>query len=102
MPPSTRRVALYARLSVSTEESVSIERQFEAGRKLAEARGRKVVLEEKDNGVSATQRKPEDRVSWRTILESESAIRTLVALLGNAALRPTRGAVAASAVRHGR
>lgn len=66
----TRRVALYARLSVTTEESVSIERQFEAMRKYADARGWEVVVEEKDDGVSATKNRPEDRVGWRAVLDS--------------------------------
>jgi hypothetical protein len=39
----TRRVALYARLSVTTEESVSIERQLSSARRYAESRGWEVV-----------------------------------------------------------
>ena len=50
----SRRVALCARLSVATDESVSIHRQFDGGRQLTEARGREVVHEEKDDDLSAT------------------------------------------------
>lgn len=60
---------MYARLSVTTEESVSIGRQLEAGRKYADARGWEVVLEAVDDGVSATKNKPEDRVGWRQVLD---------------------------------
>ncbi len=66
----TRRVAIYARLSVTTEESVSIERQVEAGRQYAAARGWKVVMVAVDDGVSATKNRPEDRAGWREILEA--------------------------------
>lgn len=72
MTPSasrTRRVVLYARLSVTTEESVSIERQLDAGRKTAEARGWTVVAEAVDDGVSASKNRPEDRVGWRKVLD---------------------------------
>jgi site-specific DNA recombinase len=65
-----QRVALYARLSVTTDESVSIKRQLEAGRKYAEARGWEVVLEREDKGVSATKNRPEQREGWQAILGS--------------------------------
>jgi len=61
-------VVLYARLSVSTEESVSIARQIEAARKYADARGWTVVGEFTDDGVSATKNKPEARPGWRALL----------------------------------
>lgn len=66
---STRRAVLYARLSVTTEESVSIERQMESARQYARARGWKVVLEAIDDGVSATKNKPEDRPGWRSVID---------------------------------
>src|SRR5215218_9653488 len=49
-----KRAGLYARLSISTEESVSIARQLAACRQYAAARGMEVVLEAVDDGVSAT------------------------------------------------
>jgi DNA invertase Pin-like site-specific DNA recombinase len=59
---------LYARISVSKEESVSVERQLQAGRKLAEARGWEVAGEFTDDGVSATANRPEDRRGWQALL----------------------------------
>lgn len=66
----TRRAAIYARLSVTTEESVSITRQLEAAQRYAEARGWEVVLTKVDDGVSASKVKPEARLGWRAILEA--------------------------------
>ena len=63
-----RRVVLYARLSVSKEESVSIARQLEAGRRYAEGRGWEVVGEFVDDGVSATANRPEERHGWKSLL----------------------------------
>lgn len=63
-----RRCVLYARLSVTKEESVSIARQLESGRKYAEARGWEVVGEFIDDGVSATVNRPEDRKGWAALL----------------------------------
>ena len=65
MPKAARRCAIYARISVATEESVSVERQIEAAEQYAAARGWKVVATFKDEGVSATHNKPEDRAGWR-------------------------------------
>lgn len=64
------RAALYARLSVSRDESVSIERQLEQGRSYAHAKGWEVVLEATDDGVSATRNKPQDREGWTSLLSS--------------------------------
>jgi DNA invertase Pin-like site-specific DNA recombinase len=64
------RAALYARLSVSRDESVSIERQLEQGRAYAHAKGWEVVLEAVDDGVSATRNKPQDREGWTSLLSS--------------------------------
>lgn len=64
------RAALYARLSVSRDESVSIERQLEQGRSYAHAKGWEVVLEAVDDGVSATRNKPQDREGWTSLLNS--------------------------------
>jgi len=67
---AARRCVLYARLSVSKEESVSIDRQLEAGRRLAELRGWDVIGEFIDDGVSATSNRPEDRHGWRALLRA--------------------------------
>jgi len=49
---------------------VSIDRQVEAARQYAAARGWQVVAVFTDDGVSATHNKPEDRAGWRALLES--------------------------------
>jgi site-specific DNA recombinase len=66
----TRRAVIYARLSVSSEKSVSIKRQIEACEKYAESRGWKVVGTFKDDGVSASTKKPENRDGWGELLAS--------------------------------
>ncbi|MFI5614035.1 recombinase family protein [Amycolatopsis sp. NPDC051903] len=63
-----RRCALYARLSITKEESVSIIRQLDSCRSYAEARGWEVVGEFIDDGVSATANRPEDRKGWTALL----------------------------------
>lgn len=63
-----RRCVIYARLSVTREESVSITRQLESCRRYAEARGWEVVGEFVDDGVSATANRPEDRNGWASLL----------------------------------
>ncbi len=67
-PAPVRRCALYARLSITKEESVSIARQLESCRKYAEARGWEIVGEFIDDGVSATANRPEDRKGWAALL----------------------------------
>lgn len=64
----TRRCVLYARLSVTKEESVSISRQLQSCRRYAEARGWEVVGDFIDDGVSATANRPEDRLGWAALL----------------------------------
>ena len=66
----SQQAVLYARISVAYEESVSVARQVESGRKYAEARGWEVVGEFVDDGVSATRRCPEARAGWRSLLTS--------------------------------
>ncbi|CAI9402712.1 recombinase family protein [Aestuariimicrobium sp. T2.26MG-19.2B] len=63
-----RRCVLYARLSVTKEESVSIARQLQSCRRYAEARGWEVMGEFIDDGVSATVIRPEDRKGWAALL----------------------------------
>lgn len=65
-----RQCVLYARLSVTKEESVSIARQLQSCRRYAEARGWEVVGEFIDDGVSATVNRPEERRGWRSLLDS--------------------------------
>ncbi|WP_448235977.1 recombinase family protein [Microbacterium paulum] len=63
-----RRCVLYARLSVTKEESVSIARQLQSCRRYAEARGWEIVGEFVDDGVSATANRPEERLGWKSLL----------------------------------
>jgi len=74
-------VLLYARLSVSKDESVSIARQLEAGRQYAAARGWNVTGEFTDDGVSATRSKPEDRAGWRALLTEADRSRPLAVVV---------------------
>ena len=62
---------VYARLSVTKEESVSISRQLQSCRKYAEARGWEIVGEFVDDGVSATASRPEDRKGWSALLAAD-------------------------------
>lgn len=62
------RCVLYARLSITKEESVSIARQFKSCRRYAEARGWEIAGEFVDDGVSATANRPEDRLGWKSLL----------------------------------
>lgn len=71
--------AIYARLSVSAEESVSIARQLEAGRQYAAARGWTVVGEFVDDGVSASTNRPEDRKGWSALLASPEPFTKVIA-----------------------
>ncbi len=64
------KCVVYARLSVTKEESVSIARQLQSCRKYAEARGWVVVGEFVDDGVSATANRPEDRRGWTSLLKA--------------------------------
>ncbi|WP_415853870.1 recombinase family protein, partial [Sinomonas sp. G460-2] len=63
-----RRCVLYARLSVTKEESVSIARQLQSCRRYAEARAWEIVGEFVDDGVSATANRPEERQGWKSLL----------------------------------
>lgn len=62
---------LYARLSVTKEESVSITRQLTSCRRYAQARNWEVVGEFVDDGVSATANRPEVRKGWSALLRSD-------------------------------
>lgn len=77
-PQKIRTCVLYVRISLSTEESVSIERQVEAGEAYAKARGWKVAGTFRDEGVSATHNKPEDRRGWQELLASRAAYDAII------------------------
>jgi DNA invertase Pin-like site-specific DNA recombinase len=76
--PGPKRVGIYARLSFTTEESVSIARQLAACRQYAAARGMEVVLEAVDDGISATRKAPEDRPGWQQILAAADNLQAVV------------------------
>ncbi len=63
----TIRAAIYARLSLTTEASVSIARQIEECEAYCKARGWQVVLTATDDGVSASKKRPDQRPGWRQI-----------------------------------
>jgi site-specific DNA recombinase len=67
---ATKRCVIYARISVAQEAAVSLERQQEAAEQYAKARGWQVVGVFKDDGISASRNKPEDRAGWRDLLAS--------------------------------
>lgn len=75
---SSRRCAIYARVSIASEESVSVKRQLEAAEHYAAARGWEVVARFKDDGVSATRNKPEDRAGWRKLLDSPESFDAVI------------------------
>lgn len=62
------RAVIYTRLSLSTDESVSLERQEKAARDYARALGWPVAGAYADDGVSATKNRPEDRAGWSALL----------------------------------
>lgn len=61
------RVALYTRISVTSDESTSIERQITAANHYAASRGWEVFGTFTDDGVSATRNKPADRPGWQAL-----------------------------------
>jgi site-specific DNA recombinase len=74
----SRRAAIYVRISVAQEASVSIERQIEAAQQYAAARGWLVVATFTDEGVSATHNKPDDRAGWRALLDSSETFDAVI------------------------
>jgi len=72
------RCVIYARISVSTEESVSIKRQIEAGEQYAAARGWRVVDRFRDDGVSASKIAPPDRAGWGALLASPKKFDSVI------------------------
>ena len=76
--PKALRAGIYARLSLTTEESVSIERQLSSCRRYAEQKGYTVVAEASDDSVSATRYAPEQRAGFRTLLAQASALDVVI------------------------
>lgn len=75
---ATKRCAIYTRISVAQEASVSMDRQEEAARQYAAARGWQVVRVFADDGVSASRNKPVDRAGWRELLASPERFEAVV------------------------
>lgn len=67
-----QRVAVYVRLSISQEASVSIERQKAAAEAYCKAHGWTVVAAFVDDGVSASKNRPEDRAGWQALMKAEA------------------------------
>lgn len=67
---TTKRCVIYARISVASEKSVSIERQINKCQDQAAARDWEVVGVYKDEGVSATYNQPETRDGWQALMAS--------------------------------
>jgi DNA invertase Pin-like site-specific DNA recombinase len=95
-----RRCVLYARLSVTTEESVSVARQLQSCRKYAEARGWEVVGEFIDDGVSATVNRPEDRKGWAALLAASDFDAVIIWKVDRLARRVLDFLHADEALRH--
>ena len=96
----TGRSVIYARISVSPEESVSIDRQVEAAQQYAAARGWKVVGTFEDEGVSATHNKPEDRAGWRALLAARE--RTTPSSSGRSTGSPAGSSTSCTPTRRSR
>lgn len=75
---TVKRVVIYARISVSTDESVSIARQIDLARTHAKAKGWAVVGEFQDEGISATSVPPEERPGWSALLASGLGFDTVI------------------------
>lgn len=73
-----RTAAVYARISVTSDESTSITRQLEAARQYAASRGWQVTATFTDDGVSATRNKPSDRPGWQALMASGDQFDTVI------------------------
>lgn len=78
MSPKIRNCCIYARISLATEDSVSIERQIESGRAYAALRGWNVVGVFVDEGISATHNRPDVRKGWRALMASAASYDAVV------------------------
>jgi DNA invertase Pin-like site-specific DNA recombinase len=76
--PSAMRAGISARLSLSTEESVSIERQLQAMRSYCEQRGWIVAAEAVDNDVRATKVAPEKRAGLGGLMSQAERLDVIV------------------------
>lgn len=75
---AAKRCAIYTRISVAQEASVSLERQEESARQYAASRGWQVVAVFRDEGVSASSNKPADRDGWSELLASPQKFQAVV------------------------
>jgi len=66
----SRKAVVYARISISNEESVSVARQIESAEQYAAARKWSLVATFTDEGVSASDHRPERRPGWRALLDT--------------------------------
>jgi len=73
-----RRCAIYARISVTKDESVSLANQVESAKLYAAARNWNLAAVFRDDGVSASKNKPEDRAGWRALLDSPETFDTVI------------------------
>jgi site-specific DNA recombinase len=74
----TPRCAIYARISVTQEQSVAIASQVEAAEQYAASQGWRVVKVVLDDGVSATSNRPEDRAGWSALLASPERFEKVI------------------------
>lgn len=74
----TKRAAIYARISLTKDESVSIEGQIEQAEAYAKAKGWQVVGTYTDDGVSAGHVKPADRDGWRRLLNDRGGFDVVI------------------------
>jgi DNA invertase Pin-like site-specific DNA recombinase len=72
------RAGISARISLSTEESVSIERQLQAEREYCQRRGWTVVAEAVDESVRATQVAPEKRKGLGSLIAQRQDLDVIV------------------------
>lgn len=70
--------AIYARISVTQEESVAIASQVEAAEQYAASQGWRVAATFLDDGVSATSNRPEDRAGWSALLTSPDRFEKVI------------------------
>lgn len=84
------RACIYGRVSVSSEESVSIPRQVQAAEQYAAARGWEVVGTFTDDGVSATHVRPEDRAGWKAMLAKAEPYERVICWKVDRVARRTR------------
>lgn len=74
-----RSCVVYVRLSVAKDDQIdSIARETGAAENYAAARGWEVVGVFRDEGVSASSNRPEDRAGWRALLACKERYDTVI------------------------